>query len=90
MREMLLDRETSYAAALELRPGRVGAEQLALDVDREIADPACPNSSIVAASSRIGSSGWLASVFTATRGASALRGWFDSAVPLMPRLTPKR
>jgi hypothetical protein len=40
MTEVLLDRETSNGAALELRPGRVRSEELALDMDREIADPA--------------------------------------------------
>ena len=38
--QVLLQREASNGAALEIRPGCVGAKQLALDMDGEIADPA--------------------------------------------------
>src|SRR5438477_41329 len=38
--EMLLDREAANRATLEIGSGRVGAKQLALDVDGEIANPA--------------------------------------------------
>jgi len=37
---MLLDREAANGATLEIGSGRVGAKQLALDVDGEIANPA--------------------------------------------------
>jgi hypothetical protein len=36
---VLLDREAPYRATLEIGSGRVGAKQLPLDMDREIADP---------------------------------------------------
>ena len=57
---VLLDRETSYAASLEIRPGGISAKELTLDLDREIADPAGDPDEVV-----IGAHGRSISIMTA-------------------------